>query len=387
MNGLSSDERLAQNASKFDNTVAVPGKNALITIGGDVGDLIGALNDGTTIQVKGCAGRYAADGMNGGLIIINGDADDGAGTAMSGGILIIKGNAKNHVGQMLKGGTVIVEGNAKHYVGSLMVAGTIVIGGSAGRDIGSSMVGGAIYIRGKHEEVSSNLVQTELVEEEAEALQELFTRHQLDLDSKEFRKIVTRANTIQMMQRESVVEESTEDVNEVGVDSRRNGSLRKDIVNTNLISALLDAQAKYGFVPEEKITEAAQKLGIPLVDVYGAATFYKSFSLAPRGRHAITVCLGTACHVRGGPRVLQRVSEILQIEPGETTEDREFSLEAVNCLGCCALGPMVVIDGKHHGLMNSAKVDTLLRSYANARYKVTRTGRQVEAPVQRQRVR
>lgn len=145
-------------------------------------------------------------------------------------------------------------------------------------------------------------------------------------------------------------------------------------VNSNLISILHDIQAKYGYIPEAKIREVAQRLKIPLVDVYGVVTFYKSFSLAPRGRHSITVCLGTACHVRGGPRVMQRISEILRIEPRETTEDQEFSLETVNCLGCCALGPMVVVDGKHHGLMNSAKVGILLRNYKNTKNKVN-TGR------------
>jgi len=157
----------------------------------------------------------------------------------------------------------------------------------------------------------------------------------------------------------------------------------KGVINSNLISILHDIQAKSGYVPEEKIREVAQRLKIPLVDVYGVVTFYKSFSLGPRGRHSITVCLGTACHVRGGPRVLRHVCEILRIEPGETTEDQEFSLETVNCLGCCALGPMVIVDGKHHGLMNSAKVSILLRNYVNAKNKVTRTDRQLKVLVQR----
>ena len=161
-----------------------------------------------------------------------------------------------------------------------------------------------------------------------------------------------------------------------------------DIVNSNLISVLHDIQSKYGYVPESKIRDAAQTFGMPLVDVYGVVTFYKSFNLAPKGRHSITTCIGTACHVRGSPRVLQRISEILQIEPGETTEDKEFSLEAVNCLGCCALGPIVVVDGKHHGLMNSAKVDDLLRNHKNSKHKATRTSRQMNTvPVQRYRAR
>jgi len=386
VNRLSSDDRSVRNASSFGKAAAGPNKNARVTIGGDVGDLIGALNDGTTIQVKGGAGKYAADGMTGGEVIIHGDADDGAGTAMSGGTLIIKGNAKNRVGQLLKGGTIIVEGNVKHYVGSFMVAGTIIIGGDAGRDIGSSMIGGTIYIQGKHEGLSANPLQTELAEEEVKALQEIFTKHQLDLNGRKFRKIVTRANTMLMMQ-DSTDAETIEDVDEVAIDRRKHRGFPTDVLNSNLISTLLDIQAKCGFVPEEKISDVAQKLGIPLVDAYGVVTFYKSFSLAPRGRHSVTVCLGTACHVRGGPRVLQRVSEILQIEPGETTKDQQFSLEAVNCLGCCALGPIVIVDGKHHGLMNSAKVDALLQNYRNAKHNATRTDRQLQAPVQRQLIR
>jgi len=157
---------------------------------------------------------------------------------------------------------------------------------------------------------------------------------------------------------------------------------RRDIVNENLISILQGIQAKHGYVPEARLREVAQRLGISLADVYGVVTFYKSFNLVPKGRHSVTVCLGTACHVRSSPRVLQRISEILRIEPGETTEDQEFSLEAVNCIGCCALGPMVVVDGKHHGLMNSAKVDALLRNHRNTKRLVTRAERQVKVPVQ-----
>ena len=171
------------------------------------------------------------------------------------------------------------------------------------------------------------------------------------------------------------------------IDRRSPEGFLPDVLNSNLISILHDIQAECGYVPEAKIREVARKLKIPLVDVYGVVTFYKSFSLAPRGRHLITVCLGTACHVRSSPRVLQRISEILHIEPGETTKDQEFSLEAVNCLGCCALGPMVVVDGKHHGLMNSAKVDALLRNYRNAKHNVARTERHLEVPVQRRLVR
>ena len=151
---------------------------------------------------------------------------------------------------------------------------------------------------------------------------------------------------------------------------------------SSLIQVLLDIQRENHWLSKEVFERLSEKLDVPLNRIYHIATFYRAFSLLPRGRHEVVICLGTACHVRSSPSVLQRISEILQIEPGETTEDQEFSLEAVNCLGCCALGPMVVVDGKHHGLMNSAKVDVLLRNCRNTKHKVTRTDRQVKVLVQ-----
>jgi len=356
-------------------------KNPTVTIGSDVGDLIGALNEGARIQVHGSAGKYAADGMTAGEVVINGDADDGAGTAMSGGILIIKGKAKNHVGELLRGGTIIVGRDVRHYVGSFMIAGTIVIGGDAGRELGRSMAGGTIYVQGIHETLSANLLQTEPTKEEAEFLEGLFKKYHLDLDGKKFTKIVMRSKAMTLIH-DNMKVGTIEYAGEIAIPQKHKG-LYPDIVKSNLISTLHDIQAERGYVPEEEMREIAQKFEIPVTDVYGVVTFYKSFNLAPRGHHSITVCEGTACHVRSSARVLQRICEILQIEPGETTEDQEFSLEAVNCLGCCALGPMVVIDGKHHGLMNTAKVDTLLRNYGKVPGKV----HQPQTLVQAQRIR
>jgi len=129
-----------------------------------------------------------------------------------------------------------------------------------------------------------------------------------------------------------------------------------------LLSVLQDIQAKYGYLPEEKLIETAKTLGMPLIDVYGVATFYKSFSLTPRGRHLVKVCLGTACHVRGASRIGKEVGRKLGIGPGETSEDGEFSLETVMCLGCCAIGPVVVIDGKYYGQVAPTKVESILRT-------------------------
>ena len=130
-----------------------------------------------------------------------------------------------------------------------------------------------------------------------------------------------------------------------------------------LISVLEDIQDHYNYLPEEAIRETAKELNVPLRDVYGVATFYKTFRLKPCGKHLIHVCLGTACHVRGGPRVLEKIERDLNIKAGETTDDMEFTLETVNCIGACALGPVVAIDGEYYGNMTPAKVNSLLKKH------------------------
>ena len=127
-----------------------------------------------------------------------------------------------------------------------------------------------------------------------------------------------------------------------------------------LISILEDIQARYSYLPEEALRVVAQKTGRSLVDIYGVATFYRTFSLKPRGKHLISVCLGTACHVRGGPSVAMEVQRQLGIRPGETTPDREISLETVNCLGACALGPVVVVDGHYFPNTTTRQVKDIL---------------------------
>ena len=130
-----------------------------------------------------------------------------------------------------------------------------------------------------------------------------------------------------------------------------------------LISLLQDIQAEFNYLPQDVLVRVSQKLDIPLGQVFSVATFFRAFSLKPRGRHLITVCLGTACHVRGGQRLVDKVERDYGIKPGETTEDRRFTLETVNCLGCCALGPVVVVDGKYESRMNSDKLARVLRGY------------------------
>jgi NADH-quinone oxidoreductase subunit E len=131
----------------------------------------------------------------------------------------------------------------------------------------------------------------------------------------------------------------------------------------SLISILQDIQAEYRYLPEEVIRQVAKRLDLPLIQVYGVATFFKAFSLKPRGDHLVRVCLGTACHVRGAPAVLDEVKRQLGVETGDTTKDMKFTLETVNCLGACALGPLLVIDDKYQGQMSPGKIKKALRDY------------------------
>ena len=130
-----------------------------------------------------------------------------------------------------------------------------------------------------------------------------------------------------------------------------------------LIQILLEIQRENRWLPKEALTKVGERLAVPLSQIYQITTFYKAFSLVPKGRHIVTVCLGTACHVRGSPRILDRAQDLTGIEPGDTTSDMKFSLETVNCLGCCALGPVMVVDGEYHGHMLPGQVKDVLGKY------------------------
>ncbi|MBA7631503.1 NADP-reducing hydrogenase subunit HndA [subsurface metagenome] len=129
-----------------------------------------------------------------------------------------------------------------------------------------------------------------------------------------------------------------------------------------LVSILQDIQAEYNYLPKESLAKVSKDLDAPLSQVYSVATFFKAFSLTPRGRHLINVCLGTACHVRGAVRILESIERETGIKAGETAEDLKYTLETVNCLGACALGPIVVVNGVYSGQMNTNKVKPLLKS-------------------------
>jgi len=130
-----------------------------------------------------------------------------------------------------------------------------------------------------------------------------------------------------------------------------------------LIQVLLEIQAEQHWLPGEALARVATRLQVPLTRVQHIATFYKAFSLVPKGRHEINVCVGTACHVRGAARVLHTVEEVTGIGPGETDLEQKFSLETVNCLGCCALGPVVTISGKTHGNLTTGQTVDVLAGY------------------------
>ncbi|MBI5029395.1 MAG: NAD(P)H-dependent oxidoreductase subunit E [Chloroflexi bacterium] len=134
-----------------------------------------------------------------------------------------------------------------------------------------------------------------------------------------------------------------------------------------LISLLLDIQDQFYYLPQDALQRVAEQVGVPPVQVYQVARFYKAFSLKPRGKHLLTVCLGTACHVRGGDRLVDQLSRLLHVSAGETTADKLFTLQAVNCLGCCALGPVMVVDGTYYGKMSATKIDKVLDKYRNGK--------------------
>ncbi len=148
-----------------------------------------------------------------------------------------------------------------------------------------------------------------------------------------------------------------------------NGDKIKTIIDkykgrpSSVIQALLEIQRENRWLPAEVLEMVSEKLEVPLNRIQQIVTFYKAFSLAPKGRHEIHVCQGTACHVRGAARLLDRVEDVTGIKPGETSPDLRFSLKTVNCVGCCSLGPVMVIDGDYHGKMAPAKSEDVLKNY------------------------
>lgn len=144
---------------------------------------------------------------------------------------------------------------------------------------------------------------------------------------------------------------------------------RKASGEGSLIATLEEIQERFRYLPPEALKLVSQRLGVPLSQTYAVATFYNAFSLKPKGKYCMQVCMGTACHVRGSPRVLERLETKLNISAGDTTRDRMFTIETVNCLGACALGPIIVTEGEYSGQMSTQKVDRLLSTIIRAEEK------------------
>ena len=132
---------------------------------------------------------------------------------------------------------------------------------------------------------------------------------------------------------------------------------------SSLIQVLLEIQSEYSWLPKKALERVGEKLKVPFSRIQYIATFYKAFSLVPKGRHQVHICVGTACHVRGATRVLDKVQDLTGIKPGETDTELKFSLDTVNCLGCCALGPVMEINGKTHGKLSPANTEDVINSY------------------------
>jgi NADH-quinone oxidoreductase subunit E len=136
---------------------------------------------------------------------------------------------------------------------------------------------------------------------------------------------------------------------------------KHDHQKSSLLAILQDVQAVENYLPRKSLEEVSQRLQVPLTQIYYLATFYRAFSLTPRGQHLVTVCTGTACHVKGAATILNTLERELGVKPGETTSNKKYTLETVNCLGSCALAPLVVLDGQYHGRMVGTKVLSLLK--------------------------
>ncbi len=130
-----------------------------------------------------------------------------------------------------------------------------------------------------------------------------------------------------------------------------------------LIHILHALQSEYGYIPPESIPAISKRLNVSESEIFGVLTFYNAFSLTPKGEHVMTVCMGTACHVRGGQQIVEELERKLDVKVGETTSDDKFTLETVNCIGCCAIGPVVVVDKKYYSNITLNKIDSILKEY------------------------
>jgi NADH:ubiquinone oxidoreductase subunit E len=147
----------------------------------------------------------------------------------------------------------------------------------------------------------------------------------------------------------------------------------RSVEKGGLVGVLQDVQNHYTYLPKAALSYISEELDIPLSQVYSLATYYKAFSLKPRGKYVISLCMGTACHVRGAGRIADEIKKKLDIKTGETTHDGLFTFETVNCLGCCAIGPVMMIDDVYYGELTAKKVDAILKKYRTGGTRETRS--------------
>lgn len=164
-----------------------------------------------------------------------------------------------------------------------------------------------------------------------------------------------------MNERKSTKEDQPEEIDFMELDKVIETDFNND--PENLIMILQAIQGRYNYLPGPALKYLSEKIHVPLSQIYGVGTFYSTFSLEPRGRNIVSVCLGTACHVRGGERVRERIEESLNLTDGETTDDMRFTFESVRCIGCCSLGPVVKINEDIHGRITAAEITETLEKY------------------------
>jgi len=164
-----------------------------------------------------------------------------------------------------------------------------------------------------------------------------------------------------MSEAQSIRTDPTDEVDFVELDTMIDKEFSKD--KENLIMILQAIQRHYNYLPKPALTYLSAKIGVPYSKIYEVATFYSTFSLEPRGRNIISICLGTACHVRGAERVRERLHDTLSICDGQTTDDGRFTLESVRCIGCCSLGPVMKVNEDMHGRIATDEVEKVLGQY------------------------
>lgn len=164
-----------------------------------------------------------------------------------------------------------------------------------------------------------------------------------------------------MSEAQAILTDEAEEVDFVELDDIIDKEFSKD--KENLIMILQAIQRRYNYLPKHALNYLSAKIGVPYSKIYEVATFYSTFSLEPRGKNIISLCLGTACHVRGAERIREKLHESLNITDGQTTEDNRFTLESVRCIGCCSLGPVVKINEDMHGRIATDEVEKVLGQY------------------------